>query len=355
MHTDTIQPNEIERMIALEKSMQSQFEFIYITVWDNEKLIAILYYQYLKFKSKFFNSIFKKYEFCCWLERIIIDNRFKLLIAGNIFSINAPGLLYIDAQYTSLGSNILLEGLEIVKKKYSISMIVLKDLPKNLKPFFTSHQFNGYHDDFTMALDIKSEWNSIDDYIQSLKHKYAQRARKVLKLSSGIDIKTLTLDDIVQHKEIIQKLFSQVVDKQEIKLGIPDANYFIEMKKSLNEKFIFRGFYLDKKLIAFSSFILSEHECESHYIGFEYSINSEYQLYFRILFDTIQTAIQNECTILELGRTAREAKAIIGAKPVYFSNYLQITNPIARYIFKTLDRNFKQQSSQGWQNRHPFK
>lgn len=90
------------------------------------------------------------------------------------------------------------------------------------------------------------------------------------------------------------------------------------------------------------------------YIGFDYSKNEERQLYFNILFFTIEEAIRLQKKKLILGRTALEAKARLGCKPKYLSTYLYIRNPIIRWVINRLHQNINSMEGE-WENRHPFK
>jgi hypothetical protein len=90
------------------------------------------------------------------------------------------------------------------------------------------------------------------------------------------------------------------------------------------------------------------------YIGFDYSKNEELQLYFNILFFTVEQAISLRKKKLVLGRTALEAKARLGCRPKYLSTYLYIRNPAIRQVINRLQQNINSMEGE-WENRHPFK
>ena len=90
------------------------------------------------------------------------------------------------------------------------------------------------------------------------------------------------------------------------------------------------------------------------YIVFDYSRNDSLQLYFNILFFSVEQAIRMGKKKLILGRTALEAKARIGCKPVYLSTFLYIKNPLVRNLMLRAQQSIAANEGE-WENRHPFK
>src|SRR5690606_20143087 len=123
------------------------------------------------------------------------------------------------------------------------------------------------------------------------------------------------------------------------------------------ENFKVFAYYLDKKLVAFSSHIYypGRNCMEIHYIGLDYEYNAQYNLYFNILFDGIRTAIELKMGRIEMGRTAREAKASAGAEAVENFNYIWLRPGIGRLGLSVISKKFESQIGEDWKNRSPFK
>ena len=94
---------------------------------------------------------------------------------------------------------------------------------------------------------------------------------------------------------------------------------------------------------------------EIHYIGYSEEVNHQYSLYFQMLFDGLKTAIDKKYKILELGRTAPEAKASLGAIPIEKHNYIWVKIGLARITFNFLSKWFLENIGDTWKNRNPFK
>jgi hypothetical protein len=92
-----------------------------------------------------------------------------------------------------------------------------------------------------------------------------------------------------------------------------------------------------------------------NYIGLDYSYNQSLQLYFNLLFNCIQNAIAKRCSSLVLGRTALEAKAIVGCAPEAKYGYYKINNSILRKVADSISAQSIDAQGEQWKDRHPFK
>jgi hypothetical protein len=93
-------------------------------------------------------------------------------------------------------------------------------------------------------------------------------------------------------------------------------------------------------MTGFYTYIFYGSQMETHYIGLDYHFNNIHKTYFNILFLSVQKMIEGRYEKLELGRTAKEAKANLGAFPKQIFNYLKIKNPLARIVFNYFLKKF---------------
>ena len=159
----------------------------------------------------------------------------------------------------------------------------------------------------------------------------------------------------MQEASRLEALYLNVALKQPLKMGLVNADYFIEMKKLHANKFMVKAYYLEGQMVAFSSHI--EHTgdlLEMHYIGFDYNYNKSHSLYFNILFEGLEYGIQNAYKNVEFGRTARLAKASLGAEPVIIHNYIYLRKGVPSMTFAVLNKWFNRQVGTEWKTRRPF-
>ncbi|HUM47635.1 MAG TPA: hypothetical protein PLD84_11950, partial [Chitinophagales bacterium] len=77
--------------------------------------------------------------------------------------------------------------------------------------------------------------------------------------------------------------------------------------------------------------------------------------YFNMMYDGIAMAIESKKKVVELGRTAREAKAMLGGKPTYFTSYFRLRGWLVNQLVTRFAGTFNEKAGQSWQLRNPFK
>ena len=341
-------------LLAFEQSFIDDIEHNYVQVFISNKLIGLLYLQQFRFQHKHLN--FKSNQTALSkLIKIILPVQLPLLVCGHLFRINFPGFYFKNPSHQSL----LFDTIKLFirqNKKDKPCGIMIKDC--NDVFIEQSCRLQGYHffnGDVTMELSRRDHWYSFDDYLNDLKKDYLKRAKKILRSFEGIDKKELGAAEILEQSAAIEKLYWNVVNKQTIKLGTVNARYFYELKKDLQEGFEFHALYHNGGMIGFYTFIFYENEMETHYIGLDYDANKTFKIYFNILFFGIQKMIACRDTKLELGRTAREAKANLGAMPKQIFNYIKVGNPIVKIALNYFLKKFNKKEAPSLIGRNPLK
>jgi hypothetical protein len=343
---------------ALEVSNPADINFNYVNIFRNNKLIGVMYVQCLNFNKKHYNhSIFDK-NVLKLLKECIVKQSVNILICGNIFRVNFQGFYFVDKTDKESIFDCLQLYRKSIKKEKEICGILVKDCSREFdETQFTCHKFNSFKQDLTMEMKIESDWKTFESYTSDLSRKYRQRASKIRKSLLEIQIKELTIEEIQNYKGRIDELYLNIVNKQSLALGILNVNYFLEMKLALQDKFKLFGFFKNNELLAFSSHIYYplKNRMEIHYIGLDYNFNQEFNLYFNILFNGIEQAIEGKYNSIEMGRTAREAKANAGAYPVENYNYVWIKPGLIKIAVKFIGSWFDRNIGEDWLKRSPFK
>ncbi len=340
---------------SIRNSTGGDMKFYFI-LFRNEKgeNIGAAYFQLVSFDHRHYKNFFRKNSILKWFEQKIIDNRFRLLVCGSLFSIEGAGYCFKQNFSNELATR-LNEATNALAKKIRASALIIKDIPDSETQFFNPLGLNKYEGDKTMQMEISPSWKSLSDYEQSLKHKYAQRFRSIRKKLSGISIQELSEEEIEDYSDKLFLLLDDIVEKQTIRLGRVNRNYFSELKKVYGYRMKLFGFYKQDELIAFAIHRIHDKEYEIHFVGFEEIENRIHNIYFNILFHGIEQAIISNCTSLEMGRTAIEAKAIIGAKPRLINGFYRFYHPMATRLFTILQKHFQKKTEPKVIERHPFK
>lgn len=283
-----------------------------------------------------------------FLQRLKI----RIFCFGNTHLSNMPSHQFRDNIITETD---LKELIVTIKIKYGINYFLIPDhLYSVIKPENKrlSKQFNIITIDPDMSLKIPKNWNSIDDYIDSISSKYKKRLRGVYNKSQIIKSKKIQKDELSDLIEQMNILYRNVFQKSSF-TGPPfDLNIlkgFLTLD-DLNHEIT--GYYLGNQLIAFASDFFNENNLYSYYIGLDYKVNQKYSVYNKILYDTIEKGIKQNAKKIIFGRTAAEFKSTIGATPSKSTSAIFISNSIINFLSKPI---LSRISPEKWIQRKPFK
>ncbi|HTN17607.1 MAG TPA: hypothetical protein VL092_08005, partial [Chitinophagaceae bacterium] len=152
----------------------------------------------------------------------------------------------------------------------------------------------------------------------------------------------------------LYRLYLQVSRHQVFSMGILNEQFLPALKQFYGARLRVWAFYEGEDMVAFASAWLHEDAFDMFYIGFDYERNTALNLYFNILYFSIEQAITLRRPLLILGRTALEAKARLGCTPHFLSTFLYVRSPLLRRFISGKINNQHQQEG-AWEERHPMK
>ena len=354
---------------ALEQSQLSGIAFRYALIYENKIPVAVCYFQLADLTSKELGSIIHLENYGEIISSIgnkinaaLFGSKYAsniLLVCGSLLISGEHGIACTDEKYFPDVFKILPEVINFISDE--IENAGGRMIAVSVKDFYETHDAlagilteNNFHHlviDPNMIVSIQPGWNTFEDYLNALSAKYRLRANNALKDLKGVEIKNLSLAEIENEKEAIEKLYQNVQKKAPVRIVKAGINYFQGLKKNLKEKFIVRAFYLDGKMIAFTTGFQHINILDAHFIGIDYHFNKTYQLYLNILYDFVGEAIKLKHEKLIYGRTALEIKSTAGAVPFPLFSYFRFSNRLINRLAKP----FIPSSEQKWVQRNPFK
>lgn len=202
-----------------------------------------------------------------------------------------------------------------------------------------------------MVLPINPQWKKFDDYSRSLRKKYKTRQKRVMKKSQPINVRVLSKRDLKHYKDSIQQLFLNVQANSSFGAIQFNTAIFQTLIEQSQPKCTVYGYFLDDKMIGFSSELEDATTLYSYFIGLDYQYNHSYRLYERVLLESIKHGISSSKQQIVFGRTAAEFKSNVGAEPRRSFIYIYIKNPLLRFVLKPLLLRIKPKK---WVQRRPF-
>jgi hypothetical protein len=338
---------------APENAHPSDMTFRYVMIRKNDEVVACAYLQLVSFSKKNFSQSGPSLLVPI-LKLLFAVKKIHLLFCGNIFRVDFPCLHWREEH---ISFEQILKIIKQIGEKENAMLLMMKEMNYHQEKLnvLEKNGFRKYEHDLTMALDLKNSWNNFNDYHHSLTKKYRKRLRLIRNAKSPLTVRRLNQAETKKLLPQIGDLFNQTASRQFLRMGIIDENYFSTMSETFGDDFFINGYFLGEQLIAFASHLIHKEMLEVHYIGIDYSFNEKYSLYFNILYDGLEMAIEMKKKILELGRTAREAKASVGCKPVPSYDYLFVQNRFTNFLVGVFENIFLDKMGDEWKNRQPFK
>jgi hypothetical protein len=354
----------------LESQAKSNYFFRYIIVYDKKVPLAIAYFQIIDFTTEIFGDLVTAQLSSLQSTRAKLFQRYvsktkghvilRLVTLGNNFVSGEHGFAFAKEIRKEMKFKLLQKVTEVISKEEKLRGRISATLVKDFFVDSVPERNALKHDNFiefsvepNMIIEVPEEVTSLSDYIALFSKKYRKRTRDIFKAGESIEKRVLTAEDVEKLNRQIFSLYENVYNNAKFKLVKLPADYFKKAKKVFGERFIVNGFFRDNELVAFNSaFLLGNCEVEAHFIGFDYSMNKEFELYQNILYNLVETAITHKCSHINLGRTAAEIKSTVGAKAQNLICFLKPQNTVSKLVM----RPFISYLQPGeWVPRNPFK
>lgn len=352
---------------ALEASSPTNISTYYLGVFSSETLVGIAIIQRVEM---YLDDVFRKTSntFFKRCGKLLISKIVKgnALIIGNLMHTGQHGL-YFDSQMLTQEEFLvaLSEGIkalrETIQKEYNkkIRIIAFKDYFENdeihlSQTFFRSLKLYKAQAQPNMVFDIRSDWNTPEDYIASFNKKYRRRYRTARKKSIDIQCKALSLKEVEELSDRLYGLYENVSDNAGVNSFKLHKTHFYNLKYHLKERFKIYGYFLEDQLIGFYTFIENHDKLETYFLGYNPDLQHQHQMYLNMLFDMASFGIEHNYKQVIFARTAMEIKSSIGAKPYAMNIYVKHTNNIiANTVLKLVVKYAN--PVREWEQRHPFK
>lgn len=343
------------QLLISEAAALPDVSYTYALVLEHGKPITAAYFQLLHLQPAHIDGAsLKLLQKIVW--RIASRMQLKILVAGHLFRHDIAAVHCRPETSAYAAYQYYIAAIEAALQQSCASAVLVKDMPAEMATFFKNHE-PGYlqvRNDISMQMDISTHWQSLQDYEKSLKHKYAQRFRKLRQSWNGLEVREWDLAQVAANQQAAYALYKQVSEHQQVRLGFISEGYLTELKRYYGDALRVWGLYEGDVLVAFFSAWVNEDAFDMFYIGFDYAANARLHLYFNMLYWAVEQAIALRKPQLILGRTALDAKARLGCKPEYRDTFLYIRNGLLRRIATQIQARIAVQEG-AWEERHPFK
>ncbi|MCU0436090.1 MAG: GNAT family N-acetyltransferase [Bacteroidia bacterium] len=359
-----------------EQTASPELSFIYVLLYQNETPLAALYFQVVHLSADLMAGILAPLaaakplpgigsNWSDWMRRCREEQGMRLLISGNNFVSGEYGIAFKNEDDRPLAFAGLAETVKHITKTFTnpvkISAVLVKDYyrhgtEKGLR-HLSRYRYHKFNVEPEMIVPLSQDWHSFDDYLGSMVKKYRTRTRSVMNKTSALQVKELNAEETAAQLPELYALYTEVNNRARFRLTKLTADYFLQMKTAFPHQFRIFAYSLNGKTVAFrSSFLLPGAEgetpsLEAHFIGLDYTLNTQLHLYQRILYDFVREGIEVRASQVFLGRTAPEIKSTVGALAFDLTCCIRHRNGLSNQIIRPFIDYLKPSS---WVPRNPF-
>lgn len=307
---------------AVSQSLNKELQWVFVLVYLDTTPIVAGVFQLATFtykKGAQTNLLLKLFQDCKNPDESVSIHG---LVCGNIFATGAHGFAHSKDVTCTAATELLASAAKQLRKSKTYEDAFSIQLFKDFEASSASRlhvledfKYRSFQADVTMELPIHETWETFQLYLDSMKAKYRTKANSAFKKASVLKIVSLSASDIKKHEDRLLELFNTVQQQSNYNYGENYPKAFSALKERLGDAFICKGAFLDDTLIGFSTAFINGKTLEASYVGLDYSYNSKYALYERLLYNYVEEAIELNATLLHLGRTSELIKSALGATP----------------------------------------
>ncbi len=260
-------------------------------------------------------------------ERSLKQIKERVLVCGNLLSWGAfHGVAFLPG----IDPATLWAGVEEVFYRIQSAgdpsskpgVILIKDLPDGYPlDALAKLNYRPFNAGSNMVLSLDPSWLDFNGYLQALRSNYRSPALKVRKdcENAGISVESLAAPEVAEHADEIFELYHQVHDAQMLRLVTIQKSYIPALAAAFGENFRTQvAWNRERRMVGFVTCMKDANGTIGYYIGFDKFTAADAPIYLRLLQCVIEDAIRMRASWINLGRTALQPKAQLGAKPLEF-------------------------------------
>ncbi len=319
---------------ALENSELTGFDFFYLVIYRDTQIESIA----PLFTADFNLDIAVE----GWLAKVIgfirkVFPRFmilKTLFCGSPFTEHGVLGIKPSSKDNPRILPLLSEGIKDCAIRVNAPLVIFKDFLEQDTLFLDVLRQKGYSkaESFpTVASELN--FDSFNGYLESLAssdRKYLKRKLKQAYSRGKIEVKVVK--DAAGEIDRIYELYEYTYQKGATKFEHLTKSFFLQISQDLSSRFFL--YYVDGRLAAFNLCFIHDNLFIDKFVGFDYEISRQFNLYFVSQAYNIEWCLSNSLCYYYSGQTNYGPKIRLGGKLIPLYVYLKHKNLLLNLLIK---------------------
>ena len=195
------------------------------------------------------------------------------------------------------------------------------------------------------------DFADINEYLGRLSYQRRKNFRRKLKSQQYVEINCLHSGDgcffDAAVLEQFYQLYLNVYQQSDIHFDLLTKPFFTELLQDVKNQARIFTYYHHEQLVGYNICFIVNNMLVDKYIGFDYPLARDLNLYFLSWFYNLDYARQQGLDYYVAGWTDPEVKSSLGAKFTFTKHMVYVRNPLLRNILKKISSRFEQDKN--WQ------
>lgn len=159
---------------------------------------------------------------------------------------------------------------------------------------------------------VPAEYRSLEEYVartNSARRRTIRRSREKFAKGNLKIVHLLGVDGAADlYTDEVHRLYTAVLNHATVRFEVLPAEFFRELARQLPQNSLFTFFSHQDRIVAFAATIFCENLFDQIYVGFDYHLNHQFDLYFNLFFEAVEEAFRRAPQRIFVGQTSDDFK-----------------------------------------------
>lgn len=303
-----------------EQTMSEKTEYFYVLVREpHGKPVAAASFSLCELDAALFCQSFVARGIKCIRQIWPGYLKFRALFCGLPFSAGQSHLrLAPNAEPAAVIDSLHAAAISVGRQKRSW-LIIFKEFGEGDNEVMQHLGRLGYVRGESLPMNcVDMRFCSLDDFCASLRSHYRykiKRSRRKFQ-TAGMRVEHLRGQAILDaYTDEVHRLYDAVVDAADVRLERLPAQFFRELVCSFPEYVGLTTVRCEDRIVAFAWSLLAGGVYHDLFVGLDYDLDVDCDLYFNLMASDLDAAFQTEAREIHMGQTADVFKSRLGCRP----------------------------------------
>jgi len=163
---------------------------------------------------------------------------------------------------------------------------------------------------------LRGSFENFEEYCSALRSHYRYKVQRSARKLQRADIQTRVLTDTSEilsaYTAEVHRLYHQVLERSETRVETLTVEFFHELTRRRPGDVDLVVLARENSIVAFAWSLRSGSACHLLFVGLDYALNEEYDLYFNLLYAWMDCAFRSRASTIKVGQTTDAFKARLG-------------------------------------------